>query len=144
MFGFVYTYFFTTLHQIGFVYFLHKMCISWKMHLAQGLNTLWMWCAIKINRESNSKMICNSISVINFIPVVGNPVTKKNHFYNVCLKYTMLQRNVQNVKLRLDFIEIWSYYRLRHSDFTWNQILVNSNGPKMSFLAILEVLNCGF
>ena len=50
------TYFFTTLHQIGFVYFLHKMCISWKMHLAQGLNTLWMWCAIKINRESNSKM----------------------------------------------------------------------------------------
>ena len=106
MFGFVYTYFFTTLHQIGFVYFLHKMCISWKMHLAQGLNTLWMWCAIKINRESNSKMICNSISVINFIPVVGNPVTKKNQFYNVCLKYTMLQ------KLSKCEVKAWLYRNL--------------------------------
>ena len=25
----------------------------------------------------------------------------------------------------------------------WNQILANSNGPKMSFLAILETLNFG-
>ena len=40
-------------------------------------------------------------------------------------------RNFQNVKLRLDFIEIWLFYR--HSDFTWNPILANANGPKMSF-----------
>ena len=33
----------------------------------------------------------------------------------------------QNVKLKLDFVEIWSFYR--HSDFTWNQILANSNSP---------------
>ena len=31
-----------------------------------------------------------------------------------------------------------------HSDFTWNPILVNSNGQKMSFLAILEILNFDF
>ena len=55
---------------------------------------------------------------------------------------SLCSRNFQNVKLRLDFVEIWSFYR--HSDFTWNQILVNSNGPKMSFLAILEVLNFDF
>ena len=51
----------------------------------------------------------------------------------------LCSRNIQNVKLRLDFVEIWQSYHL--SDFTWNQILVNSNGPKMSFLAILETLN---
>ena len=43
------------------------------------------------------------------------------------------------MKLRFDFVEIWSFYR--HSEFKWNQILANSNGPKMSFLPILEVLN---
>ena len=48
-------------------------------------------------------------------------------------------RNFQNVKLRLDFVEIWLFYR--HSDFTWNQILAKSNGSKISFLAIVEVLN---
>ena len=45
-----------------------------------------------------------------------------------------------NVKLKLDFVEIWSFYR--DSDFTWNQILTNSNAFKRSkilFLAILEV-----
>ena len=32
----------------------------------------------------------------------------------------LCSRNFQNVKLRLDFVEIWSSYR--HSDFMWNQI----------------------
>ena len=31
-----------------------------------------------------------------------------------------------------------------HSDFTWNQILTISNCPKISFLAILKVLNLDF
>ena len=31
-----------------------------------------------------------------------------------------------------------------HSVFTWNQILVNSNSQKMSFLALLQLLNCRF
>ena len=51
-------------------------------------------------------------------------------------------RNFQKVKLRLGFVEIWSFYR--HSDFTRNQILANSNGQKTSFSAILEVLNFDF
>ena len=51
-------------------------------------------------------------------------------------------RNFQKVKLRLGFVEIWSFYR--HSDFTRNQILANSNCLKMSFLAILETLNLEF
>ena len=46
------------------------------------------------------------------------------------------------MKLRLAFVQILSFYR--HSDFTWNQILANSIGPKMSFLAILEVLDFDF
>ena len=54
----------------------------------------------------------------------------------------LCSRNFQNVKLRLDFVEIWSIYR--NSNFTWNQILANSNSPKMLFLSILEVLNFDF
>ena len=49
---------------------------------------------------------------------------------------SLCSRNFQNVKLRLDFVEIGYFYC--HSDFTWNQILAKSNGPKMSFLAISE------
>ena len=55
---------------------------------------------------------------------------------------SLCSRNFQNVKLRLDFIEIWWFYR--HSEFGWNHILANSNSPKMSFLAIQEVLNFDF
>ena len=58
------------------------------------------------------------------------------------MHYAPESRNFQNVKLRLDFVEIRSFYR--HSDIRWSQILVNSNGLKMSFLAILEVLNFDF
>ena len=54
----------------------------------------------------------------------------------------LCSRNFQNVKLRLDFVEIWSFYR--HSDFTWNHILGNSNSPKMLILTISEVLNFDF
>ena len=66
--------------------------------------------------------------------------------YIQCSNYkqiiTLCSRKFQNVKLRLDFIEIWSFYC--HSDFTWNPILVNSNSPKMTFLAILETQNFEF
>ena len=33
---------------------------------------------------------------------------------------SLCSRHFQNVKLRLDFVEIWSFYH--YSDFTWNQI----------------------
>ena len=55
----------------------------------------------------------------------GMQITYANKTCSLC------SRDFQNVKLRLDFVEIWSFYC--HSDFTWNQILVNSNSPKMSF-----------
>ena len=56
--------------------------------------------------------------------------------------YAPCSRKFQNVKLRLDFVEIWSLYRISH--FTWNHILVHSYSPKLSFFAILETLNCDF
>ena len=55
---------------------------------------------------------------------------------------TLCSRNFQKVKLRLDFVEIWSFHR--HSDFTWNPIMAISKCPKMSFLPILVVLNFDF
>ena len=51
-------------------------------------------------------------------------------------------RNFQNVKLRLDFDEILSFYH--HSNFTSDQIFVYSNSPNMSFAAISETLNIEF
>ena len=41
---------------------------------------------------------------------------------------TLCSRNFQNVKLRLDFVEMCPFYC--HSDSMWNQILVNLNGPQ--------------
>ena len=58
-----------------------------------------------------------------------------------CYSYTMLQK-ISKCELKAWLCWIWSFYR--HSDFTWNQILVNSNSPKMSFLAIWETLNFEF
>ena len=58
------------------------------------------------------------------------------------LDSALCSRNFQNVKLRLGFVDIWSFYR--HSDFTWNPILANSNGPKMLILTILKGLNFYF
>ena len=58
--------------------------------------------------------------------------------YNFFL-FALCSRNFQNVKLVLDFVDIWSFYHL--SDLTWNPILAHLNGDKMWFLAILETLN---
>ena len=55
------------------------------------------------------------------------------------VSFALCSRNFQNVKLRLDFVEIWSLYR--HSDFMLNRILANSNSPNMSLLEIIEILN---
>ena len=51
--------------------------------------------------------------------------------YHEIVTNALCSRNFQNVKLRLDFIEIWLFYC--QSDFTWNHILVHSNGPKCCF-----------
>ena len=51
-------------------------------------------------------------------------------------------RNFQNVKLRQHGLGILQF--ACHTDFTWNQILVDSISPKMSFLAISEILKFGF
>ena len=61
---------------------------------------------------------------------------------NVATYNALCSRNFQNVKLKLDFVKIWWFYR--HSDFAWNQIWPNLKGPKMSFLAILEFLSFDF
>ena len=69
----------------------------------------------------------------------------KHYIFKVTFALTnsLCSKSFQNVKLGLDdFVEIWPFYR--HSDFTWNPILANSDGPKMSFLAILETLNFDF
>ena len=53
--------------------------------------------------------------------------------------FTLCSRNCE--------VKAWLCLNLlfcRHLDFTWNQILINSNSLKMSFSAILELLNCDF
>ena len=47
-------------------------------------------------------------------------------------------------KCEVKAVLCWNWLFSRHSDFTWNPVLANSNGPKISFLAILETLNIEF
>ena len=54
---------------------------------------------------------------------------------NVCM------HKVSNFTKKSFRLKNFYFFLCRHSDFMWNQILVNSNGPKMSCLPILEVLN---
>ena len=44
---------------------------------------------------------------------------------------SLWSRNFHNLKLRQHGVEIWQF--VCHSDFTWNQILVNSDGQKCHF-----------
>ena len=86
----------------------------------------------------------HSLQKGNLLPINH---TKKSKMFTLSIQYfcnthSLCSRNFQNEKLRRDFVEIWSFYH--QSDFMWNPILVNSYGPKMSFLAILQTLNFEF
>ena len=75
----------------------------------------------------------------------GNLKSGWNHkkIFEFWKKFTSLcSRKFQNVKLRLEFVE--NLIILPPLRSTWNQILANSYSPKMSFWAILEVLNFAF
>ena len=91
--------------------------------------------------EKNPDLDHTSEKVSNSKIILSKNFNFKEQRNLVCLP-TLCSRNFQNVKLGLDFVEIWSFYC--HSDFAWNQILGNSNSLKMSFLAILETLNFDF
>ena len=67
----------------------------------------------------------------NMGPVLGT-------YSNWC---TMLQK-LSKCEVRHHLVKIWWFYH--HSSLTWNQILADSTGQKMSFLAILEVLILDF
>ena len=65
------------------------------------------------------------LSVWHFLPFSTQWHVTQNTFleYSGKLFWALCSRNFQNVKLGLDFVEIWWFYC--HSDFTWNQILAH-------------------
>ena len=65
-------------------------------------------------------------------------ISPEKHILNYC---SMLQK-LSKCEVKDWLCWIWSFYC--HSNFTWNQILANSNGPKMLILTVLEVLNFDF
>ena len=94
------------------------------------------------NKMPSWQIISCCSGAIFLIRFLGRQTKKSRLGFGKILIQCCQLYHFQNVKLRLDFVEIWSFYR--YSDFMWNQILVNSNIPKMSFLAILEILNFDF
>ena len=61
-------------------------------------------------------------------------ILKESHWVPESLgesQWALCSRNFQNLKLRLYFVDVWSF--CCHSDFTWNQILAKSDGQKMLF-----------
>ena len=89
------------------------------MSIMKYCNQVWAW----VLALSNTYIVLS----IHSIPIW---TTKLMKIPSLC--YIDFQ-NVKLRQLRLDFVEIWSFYC--HSNFSWNQILMNSNGPKMSFFA---------
>ena len=100
---------------------------------------LWWWRPFKTIKCKWATEVASSRSLAG---ISGNSLCQVSSLYSKLLQNALWSRNFQKVKLMHDFVEIWSFYR--HSDFTWNHISANSNGPKMLFLAISEVLNLIF
>ena len=94
------------------------------------------------NKMPSWQIISCCSGAIFLIRFLGRHTKKSRLGFGKILIQCCQLYHFQNVKLRLDFVEIWSF--CCHSDFTWNQILASLNGPKMSFLAIIEVLNFVF
>ena len=106
------------------------------MHRAT--NGLWKWSFdlrdnLRFKRRGTAKGSTFRVKPPTFHVILGSLQRR----LVLCHK-ALCSRNFQNVKLRLDFVEIWSFYC--HFNFMWNQILVNSKSLKMLFLAIWEIL----
>ena len=80
--------------------------------------------------------LCWGQNSVQNIPLPKGEAFSKTNQSSLC------SRNFQNVKLRLDFVEIWSFYHhfliLREIQFWWIQTV------KKCHLAILKVLNLDF
>ena len=94
---------------------------------------LWLW---QIHNMANIKLKGEKTFTIYGRIAYSN---HKTYSIGICLNLSVFKlalslcsRNFQNVKLRLEFVEFWYLYC--PSYFTWNRILANSNGLKMSFL----------
>ena len=114
-------------------------CVSYNGHMTSNNNAIWGERKMNICTLMFSGVTLSIVALLNWRlkTSLGIVISLPLLTYGA-----LCSRNFQNVKLRLDFHEIWSFYR--HSDFTWNSILANSKGPKMLFLAILKVLNFDF
>ena len=100
--------------------------LQMSQYLSIGLPTLFL---------SNSDYY-DDICLLNMILMQGSDEQLRNLSTDKILQKmkrgrSLCSRNFQNEKLMLDFVEIWSFYR--HSSFTWNQVLANSNRPKCYF-----------
>ena len=89
-------------------------------------NTSRQWTKCKLQGDPN-KNVC----------FLNGSFVQTEHF----CPFTMLQ-NLSKCEVKAWLC--WNLLFYCHSDFMWNQILVNSDGQKLSFLAILEVLNFDF
>ena len=67
-----------------------------------------------------------------------------DHFGQILTHFNQLTMLQKLSKCEVNAWLCWYLIIYRRSDFTWNPILVNSDGPKMSFLTISEVLNFDF
>ena len=108
-------------------------CVSYNGHMTSNNNAIWGERKMNICTLMFSGVTLSIVALLNWRlkTSLGIVISLPLLTYGA-----LCSRNFQNVKLRLDFHEIWSFYC--HSDFTWNQILANSKSPKMSFLAFLN------
>ena len=81
-------------------------------------------------RCTKSKIFCR------FLPVTHLHSAKQNQFWNSIREHYAPENFKMLRKYGVEILQFNCY-----SDFSWNQILVNSKGQRTSFLAIVMVLN---
>ena len=106
----------------------------------QSIAMTFTLCKARRNFLRVSQVSASLLFIKSKVNSIPNWISTNMHTAWVFI--ALCSRNFQTVKLRLDFVEIWQFYR--HSDFVWSHILANSNGPSLSFMAILETLNFEF
>ena len=104
-------------------------------------------CAKRIRKWISESEMCHCANRIFSVTSVISHCAKRILIFFIG-EHPLRKKNFQ-IWWSLRILRIFASLRKKnlsyhHSNFEWNHILANWNGPKMSFMAILETLNFEF
>ena len=108
---------------------------AWKSCTVLSTKLLW-FRTFGVGKNASPYNQANPITTTTILQGVQDLNFKWIYFKNYSVYTPLCSRNFQIVKLRLDFVEIWSFYC--HSDFTWNPFRGIRTVQKCYFWQVLE------